>query len=68
MFVKLQRAITREIGIRYKLAEIRGMMELVIQASEINSGTIVRDQANEEVFGEAVVMPIPFVIEGNNDN
>uniref|UniRef100_A0A915PPU7 U3 small nucleolar RNA-associated protein 15 homolog n=1 Tax=Setaria digitata TaxID=48799 RepID=A0A915PPU7_9BILA len=68
MFSKLHRAVQREIEIRNKLAELRGMLGMIIQVSELNTGKFVDNEEDNAVFGEVVVTPIPFVMDTNGWN
>lgn len=41
------------------------MLDMLIQVSEINTGKVVLNQEDNEVFGEVVVTPIPFTMGVN---
>ncbi|VDN85787.1 unnamed protein product [Brugia pahangi] len=64
IFSKLHRAVQREIEVRNKLAELRGMLDMLIQVSEMNNGKLI-DNEDDRVFGEVVVTPIPFTMDVN---
>ncbi|CAG9531079.1 unnamed protein product [Cercopithifilaria johnstoni] len=65
MFFKLHREIQREIEVRNKLTELRGMLDMLIQVSEMNTGKLVNNRDDIGVFGEVVVTPIPFTVDVN---
>uniref|UniRef100_A0AAF5RX61 U3 small nucleolar RNA-associated protein 15 homolog n=1 Tax=Wuchereria bancrofti TaxID=6293 RepID=A0AAF5RX61_WUCBA len=65
IFSKLHRAVQREIEVRSKLAELRGMLDMLIQVSEINNGKLIDNEEDAGVFGEVVVTPIPFTMDVN---
>ncbi|VDK75783.1 unnamed protein product [Litomosoides sigmodontis] len=68
MFSKLHRAVQREIEIRNKLTELRGMLDMLIQVSQMNTGKLMDNRNDIRVFGEVVVTPIPFTMDVNGRN
>lgn len=68
IFSKLHRAVQREIEVRNKLAELRGMLDMLIQVSEMNNGKLIDNEEDDRIFGEVVVTPIPFTMDANGRN
>uniref|UniRef100_A0A0R3S4F6 ATP-dependent RNA helicase n=1 Tax=Elaeophora elaphi TaxID=1147741 RepID=A0A0R3S4F6_9BILA len=64
-FSKLHRVVQREIEVRNKLTELRGMLDMLIQVSEMNTGKLRSNRDDIGVFGDVVVTPIPFTMDVN---